>query len=131
MYTERTAQAGRGTYIMNIIKKRDLMLTAVLLFAAAASFLYLYLAGSGPSVEARVYVDGALVETLDLRKDQEITIDGANGGTNHLIVEHGEIWCSEASCPDKLCVRQGKKHLNTDTIICRPNRMSVAIIGEE
>lgn len=113
---------------MKIIKKRDLILGAVLLAAAAVIFLYLEITERSPAAQARVYVDSVLVETLDLNKNQEVTISGAKGGTNHLVVEDGEIWCSEASCPDKLCVKQGKKHLNTDTIICLPNRMSVTIV---
>ena len=49
----------------------------------------------------------------------------------HYVVQDGEIWCSEASCPDKLCVKQGKKHLSTDTIVCLPNKMVVTVTGTD
>ena len=76
-------------------------------------------------------MDGKVVEILDLSKDTELTVTGPGGGTNHLIVKDGEIWCSEASCPDKVCVHQGKKHLSSDTIVCLPNKMVVTITGKE
>ena len=82
-------------------------------------------------VTAQITVDGKVVETLDLSRDTELTVTGANKGTNHLIVRDGEIWCSEASCPDKVCVHQGKKHLSSDTIVCLPNKMIVTITGDE
>ena len=78
-----------------------------------------------------ITVDGKVVGTLDLSRDTELTVTGANKGTNHLIVRDGEIWCSEASCPDKVCVHQGKKHLSSDTIVCLPNKMIVTITGDE
>ena len=70
-------------------------------------------------------------QTLDLSVNATVTITGAGGGTNVLVVQDGEIWCSEASCPDKLCVKQGKKHLSTDTIVCLPNKMVVTVTGTD
>lgn len=71
---------------------------------------------------------GQVMQVLDLSKDQEMTIETPNGGTNHLVVKNGVIWCDDASCPDKLCVKQGKKHLDTDTIVCLPDQMIVTIV---
>ncbi|MFR3753623.1 MAG: NusG domain II-containing protein [Enterocloster sp.] len=72
----------------------------------------------------RSAVDGKpWLKSLDLSKDTETHgHQPLGGGTNHLIVKDGEIWCSEASCPDKVCVHQGKKHLSSDTIVCLPNQ---------
>ena len=65
----------------------------------------------------KISCSGQITQVLDLSKNQEVTIQTPNGGTNQLIVKDGEIWCYDASCPDKLCVKQGKKHLDTDTIV--------------
>lgn len=115
---------------MKMIGKRDILLAAAILIIAAASMGYNYYIHRTPAIRAEVSVDGKLVDTLDLGKDTEITVSSARGGSNHLIVKDGEIWCSEASCPDKICVHQGKKHLSSDTIVCIPNQMIVTIIGE-
>lgn len=115
---------------MKMIGRRDILLAAAILLIAAAALGYNYYIHRTPAVTAEVSVDGKLVETLDLSKDTEITVSSAGGGTNRLIVKDGEIWCSEASCPDKICVHQGRKHLSSDTIVCIPNEMIVTITGE-
>ena len=108
-------------------KKREIILVLILLAAASAGFLINQAMHRQPAARVEITVDGHLVQTLDLNQDADLIIDGANGGTNHLVVKDGEIWCSDASCPDKLCVKQGKKHLDTDTIVCLPNQMIVTI----
>ena len=120
-----------GSRIMKLSGKRDLILAAAILLIAAALFGFKYISHKKPAVTAQITVDGKVVETLDLSRDTELTVTGANKGTNHLIVRDGEIWCSEASCPDKVCVHQGKKHLSSDTIVCLPNKMIVTITGDE
>ena len=120
-----------GSRIMKLSGKRDLILAAAILLIAAALFGFNYISHKKPAVTAQITVDGKVVETLDLSRDTELTVTGANKWTNHLIVRDGEIWCSEASCPDKVCVHQGKKHLSSDTIVCLPNKMIVTITGDE
>lgn len=113
-----------------LMHKRDLILILALLLTALAGYGYnRWQAGRIPPVTAQVTVDGKLVKTLDLSVDTTVTITGAAGGTNVLVVKDREIWCSHASCPDKLCVKQGKKHLVTDTIVCLPNKLVVTITG--
>ena len=118
-----------GRNQMKLVQKRDLILAAAILLIAAAAVGINHFIRRAPAAIAQVSVDGIVVETLELSKDTEITVTSSNGGTNHLIVKDGEIWCSEASCPDKVCVHQGKKHLNSDTIVCLPNQMIVTITG--
>lgn len=111
-------------------RKADWILFALLLAAAAGFWCVnqLRAAGQTPAL-AQISVDGTVVETLPLSQDTQITIEGWHGGTNTLVVQDGQIWCSQASCPDHLCVQQGKKHLATDTIVCLPNRMIVTIVS--
>ena len=120
-----------GSRIMKLSGKRDLILAAAILLIAAALFGFNYISHKKPAVTVQITVDGKEVEIHDLSRDTELTVTGANKGTNHLIVRDGEIWCSEASCPDKVCVHQGKKHLSSDTIVCLPNKMIVTITGDE
>ena len=116
---------------MKILGKRDMILTAAILLIAAAVFGFNYVSHRTPAATAQISVDGKVVEILDLSKDTELTVTSPGGGTNHLIVKDGEIWCSEASCPDKVCVHQGKKHLSSDTIVCLPNKMVVTNTGKD
>ena len=84
------------------------------------------LAGRPLTLEA-----GKLAETLDLSKDQEVTIHGAHNGVNRLVVKDGEIWCEEATCPDQVCVHQGKQSRDGEMIVCLPSLMIVQVKGEE
>lgn len=111
-------------------RKHDLLLILILLLVSAALALGYHMAHRTPALRAEVTIDGELVQVLDLSKNQEVTIQGARGGTNHLTVQDGEIWCSQASCPDKVCVHQGKQSRDGEIIVCLPNLMIVQIIGE-
>ena len=53
-----------------------------------------------------------------------------NGGSNILIIENGYAWLEDADCPDKLCVRQGKVHLDGQVITCLPNKLTVTICAD-
>lgn len=104
-----------------------MILIAVILAAAVLLFLGAKLMHKSPAEIVEVSVDGKVVETLDLAKDQELTIDSVSGGTNHLIIKDREAWVSEATCPDKICVHQGKIHLDGEIIVCLPNKMTAQI----
>lgn len=110
-------------------KKRDLLLLAVLLAAAALLFAGREFFAGRPAVMVSVWVDGAETITLDLNQDDDIVIENGNGQTNHLIIEDGKAFLTEASCPDKLCVRQGAISETGQTIACAPNRVSITIVG--
>lgn len=111
--------------------KRTCFLISFLLLLAAVLMGYQYFFPASQGQTAHVFVDGKEVASFPLKEDLEYTILGADGGTNLLIIRDGQIWCQDADCPDKNCVRQGKKQLSTDTIICKPHKMAITITGEE
>lgn len=110
-------------------KKRDLLLLAVLLAAAALLFAGREFFAGRPAVMVSVSVDGTEIMTLDLNRNDDIVIESGNGQTNHLIIEDGKAFLTEASCPDKLCVRQGTISETGQSIVCLPNRVIVTIVG--
>lgn len=110
-------------------KKRDLLLLAVLLAAAALLFAGREFFAGRPAVMVSVSVDGTEIMTLDLNRNDDIVIESGNGQTNHLIIEDGKAFLTEASCPDKLCVRQGAISETSQSIVCLPNRVIVTIVG--
>lgn len=112
-------------------KKREIILVLILLLAAAAGFLVNQTMHKKAAARVEITVDGKLVRTLDLNKDANLIIDGVNGGTNHLIIQDGAAWVSEASCPDKVCIHQGKVSLNGELIVCLPNRMIAKVVAPE
>lgn len=110
--------------------KREFLLVGAVLLTAALLFLWNRFYFSAPAAVVEISIDGTVAETLDLSKNQELDIEGVNGGHNHLVILNGEAWVSEASCPDKICVHQGKISRDGEMIVCLPNRMIAKISGQ-
>ena len=110
--------------------KRDVILIAAVLAAAVFLSAAMGIFNGGPGGTAVVTVDGREIAVLDLSKDQELTADGAYGGSNHIKIQDGQVWVTEATCPDKICIHQGKISQEGETIVCLPNRMIIQIFGE-
>jgi hypothetical protein len=71
-------------------------------------------------------VDGDQVAKYSLSVDGEYEL---NGGTNVLRIKDGKAYLTSASCPDHLCVKQGKIDQTGETITCLPNRLTVTVYG--
>jgi len=103
---------------------RDIGIVAVILLICAAALLFMSNRESGQW--AVVHVDTVETARYDL------SIDGVyelNGGTNVLVIENRQAYVSEADCPDKLCVNQGRIRGSGQMIVCLPNRVTVTIEG--
>ena len=109
------------------MKKRDIILIASILVVAIAFFLIIELTkeeGAGVVVK----VDGVEVAEYSLSKNGTYPL---NGGTNILVIEDGRAYLSDANCPDKLCVHQGKISRTGEVITCLPNKLTVTVFGAE
>lgn len=76
-----------------------------------------------------VQVDGKLVDEipLDQNKEKKSYSYRTEFGTNIIQIDHGQAFVSEADCPDKLCMRQGKISRPGAMIVCLPNRFVVEV----
>ena len=63
-----------------------------------------------------------------LSEDRTVRIEGA-GGYNFLVIEGGEVWLSEADCPNLLCVKTGRIRYAGQSIVCLPHKLAVRITG--
>ncbi len=111
------------------LKKQDILLLAALLAGVLLLGAFLLLTRKS-GAEVVVKVAGKQVTAFSMNKNTKYTIHGVNGGTNELVIEDGQVWLEEASCPDKLCVHQGKIKYSGESIICLPNKVSVTIQDE-
>ena len=110
--------------------RNDCILIAVLIFGAfAAAFIYYISGNSGDLVN--VYVDGRLTGEYLLSEDNNILIQGYNGGVNTLVIKDGAAYMKEADCPDKLCIHQGRISGEGMELVCMPNRVVVRISGKD
>lgn len=110
-------------------RKNDIVLIAVIIAVAGLIWLGIRVTRA-EGAYAVVTVDGELYGSYPLGEDAEVRI-GDGEHYNILVIKDGEARISEASCPDKLCINQGAKQYDTESIICLPNRVVVEIKGGE
>lgn len=105
----------------------DILLIGGLL---AASLIWLYISrmSAHDGSVAVAAVNGQEIGRYPLGTEGEFIL---NGGTNILIIEDGQAYISEADCPDRLCVNQGKISKTGQTITCLPNRLTVTVEGQK
>ena len=95
----------------------------IFVLLCAAAFL-----GSKKGSTVVVRRGSEVVETIDLSKVTEpYTIDL---GTNKIHVDRSGVRMESASCPDKLCVKQGKLNEGAGAIVCLPNRIMIEFAGQ-
>lgn len=109
------------------MKLRDIILIASILLIALAAFLFIEL-GKEEGARVVVAVEGQEIATYSLSENGEYSL---NGGTNILHIEGGNAWLTEANCPDKLCVHQGKIDKTGEVITCLPNKLTVTVKGAD
>ena len=109
------------------MKRRDLILIGSILLISIALLLVLQ-QSKEPGAGVIVRVDGKEVAKYSLSVNATYSL---NGGTNILHIEDGKAWLTDADCPDKLCVRQGKISKEGETITCLPNKLTVTVYGVE
>ena len=112
---------------MKKTRRSDLLLILVLLAAAGGVWAWLYFTRA-QSAEVRVTVDGTVYGTYPLDTDTTVRI-GDDTTYNILVIQSGEAWVSEASCPDKICVNKGKIQYDGQSIICLPNKVVIETVG--
>ncbi len=112
------------------IGKNDVILIMVVLLLAMICLLGIK-CGQKEGTYIVVCVDGEEVASYSMDINQNLQIIGVNGGTNELVIEDGEAYLLDASCPDLLCVHQGRIKYQGETIVCLPNRVVIKVIGGE
>ena len=107
--------------------RNDFLLVVLLLLLGGALALFLWLTRqSGGTVS--VQIDGELVMELPLSEDRSLVL-GEGAHTNTLVIEGGKARIAEASCPDRICVRQGTVQYAGESIVCLPHRLVVTVQG--
>ncbi|MBR5789729.1 MAG: NusG domain II-containing protein [Lachnospiraceae bacterium] len=111
--------------------KNELYFIAGALIVAAIAFIIIhrYKMISTENASVVIEVDGRTVATYPLCENRIVEIDSYNGGSNIVSIKEGKVSVSEASCPDKICVKHKAIKYNGESIICLPNRMTVTIVA--
>ncbi len=113
----------------NKINKYDIALIIVIIVINVAILVYgsFNVVDKGQKI-AYVYSDNKLVNEYTLTDDYktEFTVN-LGPGYNTVHIEGGKIWIHDASCPDKICLSQGKISKDGEIIVCLPNKLLIQI----
>ncbi len=102
------------------MKRNDfILIIAVILIALIGFFAALKV----PANTVRITVGGQLFCEKSLHNDCEIDIQN----TNAVVIKNGEVYMKSATCPDKLCIHQGKISDSSKKIICLPNKVIIEV----
>ncbi len=112
-----------------MIKKADVFLAAIILVAGIASSIFLIYGGAAGET-VKITDNGAIYGTYDLNEDQIIDVK-SDGHYNIVEIKAGKVFITDASCPDKLCIRQGPIDNTSQSIVCLPNKVVIELIGPD
>lgn len=108
--------------------RNDIILVVSLLLAVSLIGIAVFLSGAdGESVT--VTLDGREWGTFPLSSDAQIEIISGEGGDSYnvLVIENGEAYVREASCPDGICSAHRPISRTGESIICLPNKVVVTV----
>ncbi len=108
------------------MKKKDIMLAAILLLVAFLLFLVLQPKDGAKGGQIQITVDGVLYGTYSLFEEREIRVEQERG-VNLIYVRDGAAWMAQADCPDGYCIGQGKIREKGQSIVCLPHRLVVEV----
>ncbi len=112
------------------MKKKDIILIAILLCAALAGLLATKTFFSNDGAKVVITLDGEVYGTYPLNVDQVIEIQ-QDSGYNKVVISDGCADVTEADCPDGICADHAKIRYDHETIVCLPHKMVVEIQGGE
>lgn len=114
-------------------RKHDIILGLILLSFASILFVIDLTNVSSDTGNKKVVVsvDGKKIAEYPLKKDATYELSGSHLGTNTLVIRSGKAYISEASCPDKQCMKQGKISRAGEMLVCLPNRVVVKIVDSK
>ena len=113
------------------MRRADFALIAVCLLLSLAPAV-IWTGSIGGSCYAEVTVAGSVQRRVQLSAHHGVDEFDVNTeyGFNHIVIEDGAIFITDADCPDKLCVQQGRAEKHGDRIACLPHRLLIEVKGE-
>lgn len=103
------------------LKKKDFIIVGGLLLAALVLYGVNAILHRPQGETFSIYQKGVKIGTYPFDKDQTIRI----GTTNICRVSNGEVYMTDAACPDGLCLSMGPVTAKGGLIVCLPNQVFI------
>ncbi len=110
-------------------KRSWICVAAAIVLAAALIALWFLMRGiERQDPTAEIYRDGELVRSVPLTEECQFVVE-CEAGFNQITVQDGEIFVSDADCPDKVCVHTGAISGGAVPIVCLPHRLEIRVVN--
>ncbi len=111
--------------------KTKICLAAVILIFLAALAGTVYVLRPIDSTYVEIVQDGTMLYTIDLAdaENQSFTIESEDGGYNAVTIEDGQIYMSDADCPDGVCISSGVLRSGL-SIVCLPHKLVIRFVED-
>ena len=109
-----------------LIKPFESVIIGIILFGSIAAIFIMNRSGGGALT--------AVIRCGDIRHELALDEDGLfrfDGIDAEFEVKNGKIRLTKASCPDKICEKTGYIGSSGQSIICIPNKITVAVVGSD
>lgn len=119
------------------MKKRDLLLllTVVLLAALLLGGTMLLSRGKTASGQMRIFVNGALYDTVSIVNGRDYEVKQKDGSVNVIRMTEKGFYMLSSTCHNQLCIDQGEANADNwnmrslgTHVICLPNRVDVELV---
>ena len=101
-----------------------ILLSVILVFVFLPAF-------SKDGDKFKILVDGEVYGEYPLDKDNSYEVEIGGTVSNVVTVKDGQVYMSEADCPDKICVSHRPISKKNESIICLPNKVVVEVVTGE
>lgn len=109
------------------IKPLDFVIIFVLFIASFSTLFFLTSHQAG--AEAQVRVNGKVIKTFDLTKNQIWTYRAKNGNWNTIQVLNGKIRDKADNSPDQIAVHRGWISNVGETAVCLPHNLVIEVMS--
>lgn len=106
---------------VTVLKKGDIAIIGAVAVAFVLSVVLL-VSFSAQGSHVVIKQDNEIVYNKSISVDETVSL-----GTNTVVIKDGEVYMSEASCKNQICVNTGKISKKGESIICLPNKTIVEI----
>ena len=106
--------------------KGDLLAVGLVVLVAVL-VLVCFLPQKTDAAQAEIYLDGALLRTVDLQTDDTFTLSFRYNNT--VTVSGGKIAITASDCPGRDCVHSGAIDSRGRSLVCLPNGLEIRVVA--
>lgn len=112
-----------------ILKNDIVVFIAIIAISAAAYILYSLFFSSETNVNAEIYYDGKIAETINLSVSSDKIFSINEIPEIEFEIKNNAIRFKKSDCPDKICINTGLINKSGQTAVCLPNKISIRIVA--